>query len=259
MVRLSEPAAGAGPGVTVAGMNRRRTLCSAVCGLLLGVLGGPQSPGWAEDGKAEPTDTPTVSVEDPAVPIPDSRFTLAGTMLTDAKRAALITLVDDKQNEIGSRLVPEGDTIEGFRLARVEPNLIWLERDGQRFVSRLGGPPQKVQPAATPRGRFVPMAPGERVTPSAPFQGGEPRRLPVRDTTSVPPEKLEGMQKAAGAVLERIQDSPEFQKSLEKLRPIVRERMGLPPVGSPASPASAGPTAPLPAAGVAPGQSRPAR
>jgi hypothetical protein len=96
-------------------------------------------------------------------------------------------------------------------LAAVEPERVLLEQGGAQYSVPVGRPQPPGAPNATTRSRSGPIfIPGpNKPTPDAPYTG---------------PQASGPEQEAAQNVLQRLFENPQFQQSIEEMRPILQQR-----------------------------------
>jgi len=181
-------------------MIRRRVVWAvALSGLLL-VVGVSA---WAgEEGRKG--NTPEAAVPPHAPPL-----LVAGTLISPPTRIALIVILDEQGKATGERKLHEGEDVNGYRIARIHQDMVYFERDGRTFPIRVGNNRQPVPTTINV------VTPYER-------KKDKPANLVP------PPDDIEDIKKQTETFVERLRESPEFQKGLEEMRRRLRERSEAP-------------------------------
>jgi type II secretory pathway component PulC len=130
--------------------------------------------------------------------VPPPPFYIKGTVLSPDSRLAHVAVLDDAQNEKQSYQVREGETLEGYRLARVENHRVYFERDGVVFLLLVGGSKPETEPP--------PPADAQRLVPQKERTG---EFVP-------PPANIEEIRRETDSFVERLRQNPELQKSRER-------------------------------------------
>jgi len=93
-------------------------------------------------------DTPPGTDEAQITPLAQPPLRVLGTAILAEKRIAVIELLDEQGRETGVLSVPEGETVHGYRVSRVEVDRVLVDRDGQSLLLAVGHGP--TAPAALP-------------------------------------------------------------------------------------------------------------
>jgi type II secretory pathway component PulC len=138
-------------------------------------------------------------------------FWVAGVVITPTQRSAVLVVLDGSRREVGVATLREGESIEGYRLAGVEPERVLLEQAGTQYSVPVGRPQPNGAPPVNARARPGPIfIPGpNKPTPDAPYTG-----------VQVNPES-----EASQQALQRVIESPQFQQTIEEMRPILQQRL----------------------------------
>jgi len=136
-------------------------------------------------------------------------FLVSGTIIAPSTRIALIVVLDEHGAAVQECRSHEGDTINGFQIARIAEEHVVFQRGGQTFTLRVGN--------QSPGG-----ADGE--TRSA---GGRPE---IAGGLVPPPDNIEEIKKDTEALVERLKGNPLFQQGLEQLDRRFRGTSGAAPV-----------------------------
>lgn len=156
-------------------------------------------------------------------------FWVAGVVIATERRSALLVLLDDKRREKGIVKLREGESIEGYRLASVEPEGVVLEQNGTVVRVPVGRPytgPRgagDAAPRAAPRVFFVPGP--DKPKPDFEYTGPQVNRGPV---TPSPSGGDDSNPQAVGNFLEKLFNNPLVQQKLEEKRSLMEK--GLEPV-----------------------------
>jgi type II secretory pathway component PulC len=173
-----------------------RGIALAVLMLLAGVTA------WAEEDKesslAKNGEAGRVAVQAPP-------FLVVGTVLSPDTKVVAITILDEGKSMRDVKL-HEGESVEGYRVAKIEMDQVLFERDGQTFPIRVGNDRQ----------------PAPRTAPAIPYE----RKKPVRAEFVAPPDNIDEIRKQTDEFVQRLKENPEFQKGMDQLRRAVRERLG---------------------------------
>lgn len=94
-------------------------------------------------------DTPPGTDEAQITPLAQPPLRVLGTAILAEKRIAVIELLDEQGRETGVLSVPEGETVHGYRVSRVEVDRVLVDRDGQSLLLAVGHGP--TAPAALPK------------------------------------------------------------------------------------------------------------
>lgn len=127
--------------------------------------------------------------------VPPPPFFIKGTVLSPDSRLAHVAVLDDAQREKQTYQVRESETLEGYRLVRVENHRVYFERDGVVFLLPVGGSkPAEEPPVPADAQRLVPQK--ERTGEFVP-----------------PPANIEEIRRATDNYFEQLRQNPELQKS----------------------------------------------
>jgi type II secretory pathway component PulC len=128
---------------------------------------------------------------------PPPHLLVSGTIISPSARIALVVTLDGQGRRTDERRVHEGETVDGYRVARIRDDQVVFERDGKPFLIRVGN---NRQPALT-------------IDVAVPYQ----QKSEISGRFVPPPDDLETLKKQAHAISERLRQSPAFQKGLEGL------------------------------------------
>jgi len=140
--------------------------------------------------------------------VPPPPFFVKGTVLSPDSRLAHVAVLDDAQREKQSYQVREGETLEGYRLARIDNHRVYFERDDVVFLLPVGGS----KPATEP-----------------PVPADARRLVPQKERTGEfvpPPANIEEIRRETDSFVERLRQNPEFQNALERRKRKHQERQG---------------------------------
>jgi type II secretory pathway component PulC len=174
---------------------RRVVWVGALSGLLLLVgvsaWAGEEGPIGNSPAAAVPTHVPPLLV--------------AGTLISPPTRIALIVILDEQGKATGERKLHEGEDVNGYRIAKIHQDMVYFERDGRTFPIRVGNNRQTIPTTIDVVTRF--------------------ERTKEKPANFVPPpDDIEDIKKQTETFMERLKESPEFQKGLEEMRRRLRER-----------------------------------
>lgn len=148
---------------------------------------------------------PPVPMELPAA-VPPPPFFIKGTVISPQSRLAHVAVLDDTRREKQTFEVREGESLEGYRLARIENHRVYFERDGAMFLLPVGG--------STPVSEPPPPADARRTVPEKERSG---EFVP-------PPANIEEIRRETESFVERLRQDPEFQKNLGQKKRELAER-----------------------------------
>jgi type II secretory pathway component PulC len=171
----------------------------ALSGLML--LAGVSA--WADEDKESSL---AKNGEPGSVVVQAPPFLVVGTVLSPDTKVVAITILDEQGKSTRALKLHEGDSVEGYRVARIEMDQVLFERDGRTFPIRVGNDRQ----------------PAQRIAPAIPYE----RKKPVRAEFVAPPDNIEEIRKQTDEFVQRLKENPEFQKGMDQLRRAVRERLG---------------------------------
>ncbi len=137
---------------------------------------------------------------------------VTGTVIAPPTKIALIVTLDDQGKATGERKLHEGEDINGYRIAKIQQDTVYFERDGQTFPIRVGNNRSPLPTAI------------EIVTPYQRQKDKPANFVP-------PPENIEDVKRQTETFMERLKESPEFQKGLDEMRRRLRERSETPKAG----------------------------
>lgn len=166
-------------------------------------------------------------------------FWLTGIVMAPPASVALIVVrgVDDRP--VGSLLVKEGETIQGYRVVAIGEDRVSLEREGQTFSVRLGRPlptspsdPERVGVAPPLAGAETELAhggvPGRREPQDA--DAGQTATPASRPSPGVTQDAPDEVRRWADRVIEQVLEHPGFKDALEKRRRAFQEQQQPPRV-----------------------------
>jgi type II secretory pathway component PulC len=164
---------------------------------------------WAELNQSP---EPRAALEQPTptqrAAVPPPPFFIKGTVLSPDSRLAHVAVLDDAQRERQVHQVREGETLEGYRLARIDNHRVYFERDGVVFLLPVGGS----QPAL-----------------ETPVPADAQRLVPQKERTGEfvpPPANIEEIRRETDSFVEQLRQNPEFRKALEQKQRELQERQG---------------------------------
>ena len=179
-------------------------------------------------GDGQPT-TPSAGSPgaNPAVrAAPPATLLVAGVILAPPTKAAVIVTLDRDGRETASVRVNEGEIVDGYRVAAVEPDRVFFEGSGQTFAVRLGRP---LPPASAPKG---PTETTEQAPTASPGRGRPRiRRVPAGTVApsagpeQSPPPNIDELRKKAQPVLDALRNHPGLRQKFEQMRPVIRQRV----------------------------------
>ena len=181
-------------------MSPRRVVCAvALSGLLL--LVGVSAWAGEEEHKG---DSPEAAV---STHVPS--LLVAGTLISPPTRIALIVILDEQGKATGERKLHEGEDVNGYRIAKIHQDMVYFERDGRTFRIRVGN-------------NRLPIP--TTISIVTPYEGKKEKPA----NFIPPPDDIEDVKKQTEAFVERLKESPEFQKGLEEMRRRLPERSEAP-------------------------------
>ncbi len=134
---------------------------------------------------------------------------------------AFVAMPSGEGGETSVQSIHEGDVVDGYRVISIEVAGITFERDGERFMVKLGSDREAVSeaPVALPPPVSESVSEDdEQSVIGIPARQAESR--PDRPAELVaPPANLKEVRQATRRFLERLQESPEFRQKLDALRP----------------------------------------
>lgn len=140
--------------------------------------------------------------------VPPPPFFIKGTVLSPDSRLAHVAVLDDAQRERQVHQVREGETLEGYRLARIDNHRVYFERDGVVFLLPVGGSKPTTEP---------------------PMPADAQRLVPQKERTGEfvpPPANIEEIRRETDSFVEQLRQNPEFRKALEQKQRELQERQG---------------------------------
>ncbi|MDE2484410.1 MAG: hypothetical protein KGL32_04040, partial [candidate division NC10 bacterium] len=114
-------------------------------------------------------------------------------------------ILDDRGKQVGSLKVDEGETIESYRIVKIHMDQVSFERDGQTFTVAV----------------WNERPPAPKMVPDLPYEGTKERTAEFVS----PPANVEEIQKGTESFFEQLKANPEFQKKLEEVRPLIRQKV----------------------------------
>jgi len=176
-------------------------------------------------GKGSPTaiqTTPATSATTETQP-----FWVAGVVITAAQRSAFLVVLDDVRREVGVVTLREGESYGGYRVATVEADRVFFERNGTVVpvvVGRPhGGPSGAV--SAPARSFFIPGP--DKPTPDVPYTGPQFKRRGEAGAAPAPPGNAPDSQapdpEALKKILEALSNHPQFQQRMQERGPTPQE------------------------------------
>lgn len=168
-------------------------------GYWAGLQSSPQPPSSVIE---RPIPQPTPPEQRAGIPPPP--FFIKGTVLSPGSRLAHVAVLDDAQREKLVQQVREGETLEGYRLARIENHRVYFERAGVVFFLPVGGSKSAAEPPVPAEARILVPLQKERTAVFVP-----------------PPDNIGEIRQDLEGFVERLRQDPEFRKRLEQKK---RER-----------------------------------
>ena len=147
-----------------------------------------------------------------AVPSHAPPLLVTGTVIAPPTKIALIVILDEQGKATAERTLHEGEDVNGYRIAKIQRDIVYFERDGRTFSIRVGN---NRQPIPT------------TINIVTPYQ----RKKEKPATFVPPPDDIEDVKRQTETFMERLKESPEFQKGLEEMRRRLRERSETPNAG----------------------------
>ena len=173
---------------------------------LLVLLVGARAWGGIEGEKEQPPPTVSPTTEEVrTAPVPPPPLRVVGTVISPQKKAALIVILDERGKERSSLKVNEGETVEGYRIVKIYMDQVSFERGGQTFLVTV----------------WNERPPIPRIVPDLPYEGTKERSAEF----VTPPSNVEEIKKGTEVFFEQLGQNPEFQKKLEEMRPLIRQRL----------------------------------
>ena len=173
-------------------MNLHRVARAAVLPSLLLLIGAAA---WAEEAPQAPP------------------FLVSGTVISPPSKLATVVILDEQGKAMGELMLHEGEAVNGYRIAKIQQDTVFFERDGQTFPIRVGNDRQPIPTAI------------HVVTPYERKKEKPAHFIP-------PPDNIGDIRKQTETLMERLKENPEFQKGLEEVTRRVRKRSE-PPKASP--------------------------
>jgi hypothetical protein len=133
----------------------------------------------------------------PAARLP---FTVSGTVLSVATKVAALVVLDEHGRPLGEVAAHEGDTIRGYRIERIEPHAVTVDRDGKAFTIPVGNP------------RLAGGDDEARPAVAIPHR----RTKPIVGTFVAPPDNIGEIRQQTGAMLQRLREHPELSPLFEQ-------------------------------------------
>jgi type II secretory pathway component PulC len=144
-----------------------------------------------------------------AVPTHVPPLLVTGTLISPPTKIALIVILDEQGQATGELKRHEGEDVNGYRIVKIREDMVYFEKDGRTFPIRVGN---NRQPIPTTINIVTPYV----------------RKKDKPANVIPPPGDIEDVRKQTEAFMERLKDSPEFQKGLEEMRRRLRERSEAP-------------------------------
>jgi hypothetical protein len=155
-------------------------------------------------------------------------FWVAGVVITEAQRSAVLVVLDEARRDVGLITVRESESYGGYRLATVEPSRVLFERGGTVFPVVVGRPyagPRGTADAA-PRAIFIPGP--DKPKPDVEYMGPQVKRggksgggSGASAAPSGDPPDPEALKK----FLEHLFSHPQIQKQVQEMKPIIQQEM----------------------------------
>lgn len=139
-------------------------------------------------------------------PLAAPPFRVAGTVIAAAARSAQLVPLDAARRPAGEPVqAQEGESVLGYRIARIDNHRVYFEKDGVLFRLDVGADESAAAEAALP-------------TPSAEVTSKE---RPARFVP--PPANIEEVRANTEAFVNLLRQNPDFQRRLDEKR---RELLG---------------------------------
>ena len=127
---------------------------------------------------------------------PPPPFRISATLLSASQRSAHLQLLDAARKPYGALIAAnEGETVEGYRVERIDNHRVYFKRDGHWFrldvgadrIEQADAPPPVAAHQKERAGKFIP-----------------------------PPENIEEIRKDAAVFIEKLKEQPDFNRALEE-------------------------------------------
>ena len=192
------------------------------------VVLGTASGAHAQSPAAPPAAKSAATVEGAPAAAAVPPFWVAGVVITESRRSAVVVVLDETRRDVGVVTLREAESYGGYRLATIEADRVLFERDGTVFPVVVGRPyagPGGTSDAA-PRAFFIPGP--DKPTPDVPstrrpFKGGAESGA----TAAAPDPASESAPdpEALGKFLERLFGHPLMQQKMQELRPAIQQSL----------------------------------
>jgi type II secretory pathway component PulC len=139
---------------------------------------------------------------------PVGTLEVIGTVIALPNNLAFVVIPGaDGETKRAYRL-SEGDAVEGYRVAKIYPDRVYFERDGETFLVRVGG-------AAQPSDRLTPVT-------------THPRKGETSLQVVPPPANIGQIRRQTEELVERLRTNAEFRKGVDEATRRFLERQGRP-------------------------------
>lgn len=136
------------------------------------------------------------NVTDATATPPPPPFRISATLLSATQRTAHVQRLDAARKAYGAQIAAnEGETVDGYRVERIDNHRVHFTRDGHWFRLDVGA--DRSEPVDTP-----PPVAGHQKERTGKF-------IP-------PPENIEAIRKDTAVYIEKLKEQPEFKRALEE-------------------------------------------
>jgi len=159
-------------------------------------------------------------------------FTITGTVITASQKSVMIRAWkksgQQKQKDAGKeQWLHEGDSFHDYKVVKISKDKVLFEHKGTRFTMMVGYGRYSPRPASTLsakeakalRGKLVP--PPQATAPALPAV----RDKEVKGKFIPPPENIDEIRANSKVFFDKLRKNPQFMKTIEKMRPIMRKRL----------------------------------
>ena len=155
-------------------------------------------------------------------------FWVAGVVITQAQRSAIIVVLDEARRDVGVTTLRQAESYGGYRVAAIESDRVLFEREGTVFPVVVGRPyaGPRGGPDSTPRAFFIPGS--DKPTPDVPYPEREFKRRGEDGASQAAPSVAEPPgsapdPEALGKFLERVFSHPQVQQKMQEMRPVIQQ------------------------------------
>jgi len=185
---------------------------------------GPGNPATVQTGPATSATTETPP------------FWVAGVTITSAQRSAFLVLRDDRRRDVGVLTLREGESFGDYRVATIESDRVFFERNGTVVPVVVGRPSDEPKAASGTGRRPIIILGPDTPTPDVPYARPPMRRGREVGVAPAQPDSPPPDPEALKSVLESVVEHPQFQQRLQGRRPLIQRSLELAPPGSQPAP-----------------------